>query len=149
MFEYLKKLTVTEDNTAEFPLEGLEGVDGKAPVLVCRCASPQINRQLFNAVQRQLGSTTVEDDTFEAQAAGRVRDAALAADYVVVGWRNVLGDDSKPLAFSRDHAHAFLEALAVHVPYRFDTWRIWSRNPRNFVKGTVDAARVAGNSERA
>lgn len=149
-FKHLKNLSVKSERTAEYVLGranlgvDVRGVDGKVPVLVC-VAGTAHNPGLLNAIQR-MGKREDEADSPEARAAGRIEDARLLAEHVVVGWRNVADDAGPAGPYTPEKGREFLESLARDADWIFDRFRLWTRQPANFVEGYPDAERVAGNS---
>lgn len=152
-FKHLQSLSVRPERTAEFVLGrdnlgvDVRGVDGKVPVLIC-VAGTHHNPGLLNAVQRRgKGAREEEADSPEARAAGRLRDARLLAEHVIRDWRNVADDQGDAGPYTAEKGREFLEALARDADWIFDAFRVWSRNPANFVEGyTADVEQTAKNS---
>lgn len=143
-FAHLKKMEVSGGQTAEFKMHALEGT----PVLTVKPAM-ESNKPYFNASLKASRSNmrSIRNGNVTAGLLDETRetDRELYGKHVVVGWHNVQDGSGKPVAFSRDVAADFLEALPNWL---FDELREFCGTPSNFIRDDqVDTEAVAKNSK--
>lgn len=136
-FNSLRSMQVTKTSTAEYTMHDIL-VNGRHPTLVVRYAG-ETNQGYFNAQLRRAGKARKALARGQISAAmiadNRREDRELFPKYVIVGWRDVVGDDGKELPFSAEDCADFVDALPDWV---FDDVRGYASDPANFVDA-VDA----------
>lgn len=132
-FGSMRKQHVKADDTAEYPLYQIE-LNGKSPTLLVRPAT-EVNKPYFNALLKRSARAARMARAGKIDAAtlarNRDEDRQLYPELVVYGWKDVIGDDGKAVAFTRDDCAEFLGALDDWV---FDDVRNFCGDPVSFRK---------------
>jgi hypothetical protein len=140
-FDYLKKLDVNEESTAEFTFDRIWG----EPSITCRpmaeCNTSYMNERVRIAVERAKADEAKPKKTrkerqeqlidLERIKEDRQLDIQLIATTCAVGWGTPPRDtDGREVEFSPANCRAFLEALP---DYEVDIFRAWAENIHNFI----------------
>lgn len=145
MFDYLKDLEVGVEKTAEFPLYGVPGFEGRTPVLIVRPATNS-NKPLVNAVLKKSGKVrelASKGQDAEFLAATRDEDRELYSQHVLVGWRDIVNGDKATVPFNTESALELMRKLPV---YMFDRLRSFAGQPESFLQtGESLDPNLAGN----
>lgn len=135
-FNYLKKLDVDEQRTAEYELWEIQEDDKPVPVLVL-APSGTANKPYFHALLnrtnrvRRVGRG--QGISKEQIKANRDDDRELFPQFVVKSWRNVVESNGNECPFTRGNCDDFLKVLP---DWLFDKVRTFTAEPENFL-GTV------------
>lgn len=143
-FDYLKKLDVKGDETAEFKLLDLPA----KPKLILAIAGEK-NKPYLNASLKAFGSqlnsrrrTRMDADTMSDT---READRALYAQYVIKGWEGITDTKGEEVPFNKENCLEFLEILPDYI---FDDIRVFAGDPTNFVQGEIDSHGTGKNSRK-
>ena len=112
-FSHLKANRVKADATAKYFLYQIT-VNGVSPTLIVKPAT-ELNKPYFNALLKRSSKTARRAATGKIDpgviAQNRKEDRQLYPLYVVVGWKDLIGDDGKEVAFSKEDCADFLAAI--------------------------------------
>jgi hypothetical protein len=140
-FNHLKRLAVTVEMTAEFPLHQLIG----EPVLILAPAT-SANKDYFNGLLRrsrknlrQIQAQSIDTSLLDEN---REDDRILYSKHVVKGWRKIVDDTGSLVELNEASCLEFLKALP---DWLFDDVRTFASNPRNFLDDLPDEEVTAGN----
>jgi len=133
-FGHIKSANLTAEKTVEYTMHQIT-VNGKSPTMIVKPAS-EINKGYFNALlkrsarlQRKVQAGRIDAATI---AENRNEDRDLYPVHVIVGWKDVVGEDGQDVPFSSQDCADFLGAIDNFI---FDDLRNFCGTPTNFADG--------------
>lgn len=147
MFEHLKKLEVTAEQTIWIELAELRTKDNKVARLQCRPMA-EVNGPYFADMVRMGANRSRrlqkgENLTPEMIAANRADDRRLMPRHVVVGWENIPNREGSPVPFTQENLEDFFRWLPDQL---LDRLRNEAGTLANFGAGELDPEARSGNS---
>lgn len=142
-FSFLDQYEVGEDTRKEFPFYDIPGKDGEPITLIVSPAS-EPNKPYFSALTRYaMKNRRTMNNNMNILEDTRNLDRKLYAQYVVVGWKNVIDSSGADVAWNKKECAQLLEQLPNHY---FDELREFCAELNNFSGVSLEDTEAAGKN---